>query len=111
MPLLNTVILISSGFSVTLSHRAIILGLRKETTVSLFQTIFYGLIFTIFQAYEYNTADFCINDTTYGSVFYMLTGFHGLHVLIGSLFLIVCLVRHIFYHFFKNHHIGFLCCI
>jgi len=88
-----------------------ILGLRKETIISLVQTIFYGIIFTIFQAYEYNSASFSINDTSYGSVFFLLTGFHGLHVIIGTIFLIVCFIRQIFYHFFKNHHIGFVCCV
>ena len=111
VPLLNTIILVSSGFSVTWSHRAIILGYRKEVILSLIQTIGYGIFFTILQGYEYTTASFSINDTTYGSIFFILTGFHGLHVLIGTIFLIVCLIRQIFYHFYKEHHIGFVCCI
>jgi heme/copper-type cytochrome/quinol oxidase subunit 3 len=57
--------------------------------------------------YEYILANFSINDSVYGSVFYMATGFHGFHVLVGTIFLVVCLVRQIRYHFTRQHHFGF----
>jgi cytochrome c oxidase subunit 3 len=66
-----------------------------------------GIYFTILQAYEYIEASFCIADAVYGSTFYMATGFHGLHVLIGTTFLFVCLLRHIKNHFSNSHHFGF----
>jgi cytochrome c oxidase subunit 3 len=79
LPLWNTVILLSSGITVTCAHRAIIAGERSSTTNGLIATIVYGLIFTIVQAYEYNVAPFSINDGIFGSLFFMLTGFHGFH--------------------------------
>ena len=66
-----------------------------------------GSIFTIFQAYEYAHAFFLITDTVYGSIFYLTTGFHGFHVIIGTILLAVCLVRHFYYHFTNIHHFGF----
>ena len=79
----------------------------KGVINSLALTIFWGLFFTYCQYSEYIEAPFSINDSVYGSIFYMATGFHGFHVLIGTLFLIVCFVRHIKYHFLQNHHLGF----
>lgn len=111
VPLLNTVLLLSSGVTVTWAHRGIVAGSREDTTYGIICTVIYGAIFTLFQKYEYDHATFSINDGVYGSVFYMTTGFHGLHVLIGTIFLIVCLVRHNNYHFFKTHHVGFVCAI
>ena len=61
----------------------------------------------MFQAYEYAHAFFSISDTVYGSVFYLATGFHGFHVIIGTTFLFVCLIRHFYYHFTSDHHFGF----
>jgi cytochrome c oxidase subunit 3 len=109
LPLLNTVILLSSGVTVTYAHRAIVQGDFRKTTVGLAATIFYGIIFTLLQKGEYDGASFSINDSVYGSIFYMTTGFHGVHVFIGTLFLFICLGRHLFHHFFKNHHVGFVC--
>jgi cytochrome c oxidase subunit 3 len=71
----------------------------------------YGLIFTVVQAYEYNIAPFSINDGIFGSLFFMLTGFHGFHVLVGTIFLIVCLYRQINYHFTRRQHVGLEACI
>ena len=79
LPLWNTVILLSSGVTITSAHRAIISGERSSTTNGLIATIIYGLIFTVVQAYEYNVAPFSINDGIFGSLFFMLTGFHGFH--------------------------------
>jgi cytochrome c oxidase subunit 3 len=107
LPLWNTIILLSSGITITSAHRGILVGDRLTTTNSLVATILYGTIFTFIQAYEYNVAPFSINDGIFGSLFFLLTGFHGLHVLIGTIFLIICLYRQINYHFTKRHHIGF----
>lgn len=109
LPFLNTVILLSSGVSVTLAHRALVSGKKDLVTFSLFLTILYGLIFTCIQAYEYENAPFAINDGVYGSLFFVLTGFHGFHVCIGIIFLTVCLIRNLNYEFTKRHHIGFVC--
>ena len=109
LPFLNTVILLSSGVSVTLAHRALVSGKKDLVTFSLFLTILYGLIFTSIQWYEYENAPFAINDGVYGSLFFVLTGFHGFHVCIGIIFLTVCLIRNMNYEFTKRHHIGFVC--
>jgi heme/copper-type cytochrome/quinol oxidase subunit 3 len=84
-------------------------GHRAASIFSLIITITCGLVFSVIQKYEYDHATFSINDGAYGSVFYMLTGFHGLHVIIGTVFLIICLIRHYNYHFFKKHFTGFIC--
>jgi cytochrome c oxidase subunit 3 len=111
LPLWNTVILLSSGVTITCAHRAIISGVRSATTNSLCVTISYGILFTFVQAYEYNVAPFSINDGIFGSLFYMLTGFHGFHVLVGSIFLIVCFIRQVNYHFTRRQHVGLECAI
>jgi heme/copper-type cytochrome/quinol oxidase subunit 3 len=69
-------------------------------------TVFYGILFTFIQYYEYTVCLFSINDSVFGSLFFMLTGFHGLHVMVGTIFLIVCLFRHLSLHFTVNHHVG-----
>jgi len=107
IPALNTIILLLSGATVTWAHFALAGGLRMETLVALGLTVFLGMIFTMFQVYEYIEAPFTMSDGIYGSVFFMATGFHGFHVLIGTAFLLVCLVRHINYHFTSTHHLGF----
>lgn len=107
IPLLNTIILISSGVSVTWAHHALIENNNSQTTQGLFITIILGFYFTILQAYEYFEAPFTIADRIYGSTFFIATGFHGLHVIIGTLFLLTCLIRHLNNHFSKNHHFGF----
>lgn len=115
LPFLNTIILISSGVFLTWAHRAITSDgdwyvshkLRLEVIIALFFTIILGVIFTLCQYYEYVHATFTIADSIYGSIFYIITGFHGLHVIIGTIFLIVCFFRHLFYHFTIDHHVGF----
>jgi cytochrome c oxidase subunit 3 len=82
-------------------------GNHSQTTQGLFFTILLGIYFSALQAYEYIEAPFTIADAVYGSTFFMATGFHGLHVLIGTTFLAVCLIRHLQNHFSKNHHFGF----
>jgi len=107
IPLLNTIILLTSGASVTWAHHALVAGNRVEVIDGLLLTIILGAIFTMFQAYEYAHAFFTITDTVYGSVFYLATGFHGFHVIVGTLFLLACLIRHFNYHFTNTHHFGF----
>jgi cytochrome c oxidase subunit 3 len=107
VPLLNTVILVSSGASVTWSHNALISGDRKNTILSLIITILLGLVFTALQAMEYFESSFTIADSVYGTTFFVATGFHGLHVIIGTLFLIVCLWRIVNHHFTRHHSNGF----
>lgn len=107
IPLLNTAILLASGVTVTWAHHSLIKGNHTQTTQGLFFTVILGIYFTILQAYEYIEASFSIADAVYGSTFYMATGFHGLHVLIGTTFLLVCLIRHVKFHFSRTHHFGF----
>nr|YP_626692.1 cytochrome c oxidase subunit III [Onychodactylus fischeri]UHM25431.1 cytochrome c oxidase subunit 3 [Onychodactylus zhaoermii]ABC56105.1 cytochrome c oxidase subunit 3 [Onychodactylus fischeri]UHM25444.1 cytochrome c oxidase subunit 3 [Onychodactylus zhaoermii]UHM25457.1 cytochrome c oxidase subunit 3 [Onychodactylus zhaoermii]UHM25470.1 cytochrome c oxidase subunit 3 [Onychodactylus zhaoermii] len=107
VPLLNTAVLLASGVTVTWSHHSIMQGDRKGAIQSLFLTIILGLYFTMLQAMEYYEAPFTIADGVYGSTFFVATGFHGLHVIIGSLFLAVCFMRQIKFHFTLYHHFGF----
>lgn len=107
IPLLNTIILLSSGITVTWAHHSLIQNNYSQATQSLFFTVLLGIYFTILQAYEYNEAPFTIADSVYGSTFFLTTGFHGIHVIIGTTFLLVCLIRHINNHFSRNHHFGF----
>nr|YP_010035840.1 cytochrome c oxidase subunit III [Acropteris iphiata]QQQ89076.1 cytochrome oxidase subunit III [Acropteris iphiata] len=107
IPLLNTIILISSGITITWAHHALLKNNFTQTFQGLFLTITLGVYFTILQAYEYIEAPFTIADSIFGSTFFMATGFHGLHVIIGTLFLFICLMRHSFKHFSKTHHFGF----
>jgi len=106
LPLFNSVILVSSGVSVTWAHRAIVNGNRSDVIIGLIITICWGVLFTGCQYIEYIDAPFSIRDNVYGSIFFLLTGFHGAHVLIGTAFLFVCLIRHINYHFLDTQHIG-----
>ena len=107
VPLLNTIILLTSGATITVCHHSIVAGLKKQAAISLEVTILLAIIFTALQGYEYVTAPFSISDGIYGSTFYMATGFHGFHVFIGTCFLIVCLIRIFMGHFTREHHFGF----
>jgi len=96
IPLLNTLILLGRGATVTWSHHHLIGG--EEFKFPLLFTIFLGVYFTFLQGFEYLTAFFTIRDRIYGSVFFIATGFHGLHVLVGSIFLITCFFRSNTFH-------------
>uniref|UniRef100_A0AAU7YTU0 Cytochrome c oxidase subunit 3 n=1 Tax=Rhopalus tibetanus TaxID=3151528 RepID=A0AAU7YTU0_9HEMI len=107
IPLLNTMILLCSGISVTWAHHSLMNGKHSQTTKALVTTVILGGYFTMLQGFEYVEASFCISDSIYGSSFFMATGFHGIHVIIGTTFLLICLTRHMMFHFSKNHHFGF----
>ena len=106
VPLLNTIILLSSGATVTLAHHGLIHGNRRYAIYGIIFTVILAIIFTGFQIFEYINAPFTIADSVYGSVFFFGTGFHGFHVLIGTIFLSVGLFRLINYHFTDFHHVG-----
>lgn len=107
IPLLNTIILLTSGITVTWAHHSLITNKYTQTSQSLFFTVLLGIYFTILQWYEYTESQFTIADSIYGSTFFIATGFHGIHVIIGTSFLIICLIRHINFHFSKSRHFGF----
>uniref|UniRef100_UPI0030E5646B cytochrome oxidase subunit III n=1 Tax=Megalurothrips distalis TaxID=1030663 RepID=UPI0030E5646B len=107
IPLMNTLILLSSGMSLTASHHYLLVGNKKKSVIYIFMTVVLGIYFSILQYVEYKEASFSIADSVYGSTFFMATGFHGIHVLIGTIFLGVCLKRMINNHFSSNHHFGF----
>jgi cytochrome c oxidase subunit III len=106
-PLLNTLILLCSGTTVTWAHHALINGDREGLKKGLWATIILGSVFTAIQAYEYAHAPFAFKGLNYSASFYMATGFHGFHVLIGTIFLIVCLARTYKGHFTPRQHFGF----
>jgi cytochrome c oxidase subunit 3 len=107
LPLMMTMILLLSGTTVTWAHHAIIEGKQEEMTKALGITVILGIIFLLFQVYEYHHAEFGFKDGIYPSAFYMATGFHGFHVLVGTIFLAVCWLRSIQGHFTKERHFGF----
>nr|AKJ76889.1 cytochrome c oxidase subunit III [Petrosaurus thalassinus] len=107
VPLLNTAVLLASGVTVTWAHHSLMEGKRKEASQALLLTVLLGLYFTALQAMEYYEAPFTISDSVYGTTFFVATGFHGLHVIIGSSFLTICLLRQTLFHFTTNHHFGF----
>jgi len=107
LPLINTMILLLSGCTVTWAHAALLKGDRKSLMNGLVLTILLGAIFTGVQAYEYQHASFGFTDGIYSSTFYLATGFHGFHVLVGTCFLIVCWFRARAGHFTPEHHFGF----
>jgi heme/copper-type cytochrome/quinol oxidase subunit 3 len=106
-PLVSTVILLSSGISFSWSHRAVVVGYQHISIIGLWITAIYGLGFTAFQVCEYIYANFSINDSIYGSLFYLCTGFHGFHVIMGTILLFIALLRNLAHHFMSNHHTGF----
>lgn len=106
IPLLNTTILLRSGVTVTWAHHSILQNNHTETLNALILTVVLGVYFTLLQAIEYIEAPFTIADSVYGATFFVATGFHGLHVIIGSLFLLVILCRHRAAQLSKEHHFG-----
>jgi len=107
VPLVNTLILLLSGVTVTWAHHYMVNGKHKFALISLYLTIILAISFTALQAMEYVEAPFAISDGIYGSTFYMATGFHGIHVIVGTIFLAVCTYRLVQRQFSRTHHFGF----
>ena len=107
VPLLNTIILLSSGLTVTWAHYSMLAGNHWDLSISLGLTIVLGVYFTVLQGYEYLEASFSFRDSVYGRCFFLATGFHGLHVFIGTSFLLGCYLRAWLGQFSINHHFGF----
>jgi cytochrome c oxidase subunit 3 len=107
LPLLNTLILLLSGTTVTWAHHALLENDRNGLKWGLILTSALGALFTGVQVFEYQHAAFAFKSSIYGATFFMATGFHGFHVLIGTIFLIVCLVRALKGHFTSERHLGF----
>jgi len=99
-------LLLASGVTITYSHHSLIQGNRKGGLLGAINTVVLALVFTFFQGVEYSASSFTISDGAFGSCFYFGTGFHGLHVIIGTLFLSVGFWRLLAYHFTENHHLG-----
>ena len=108
LPLINTLILLCSGAAATWAHHALVHeNNRQDMKWGLIIAIALGAIFTVFQAYEYSHAAFGFGGNIYGANFFMATGFHGFHVVIGTIFLFVCLIRLQRGHFTQKNHVGF----
>jgi cytochrome c oxidase subunit 3 len=107
LPLLNTLILLTSGTTVTWAHHALLHNDRDGVKKALLITVLLGALFSVVQVYEYSHAAFGFKGSIYGATFFMATGFHGFHVLIGTIFLLVCLLRTMAGHSNPNHHLGF----
>lgn len=107
LPLLNTAILLSSGATITYAHHSLIKGDRKGSLYGSIFTVLLALIFTFFQGIEYSVSSFTISDGAFGTCFFFATGFHGFHVIIGTIFLSVALWRIYAYHLTDHHHLGY----
>ncbi|MEL7280552.1 MAG: cytochrome c oxidase subunit 3 [Pseudomonadota bacterium] len=108
LPLINTLILLCSGAACTWAHHALVHGdPRKDIKTGLILSVALGVIFTFFQAYEYSHAAFGFAGNIYGASFFMATGFHGAHVIIGTIFLFICYLRVRRGHFTAENHVGF----
>jgi cytochrome c oxidase subunit 3 len=115
LPLVNTLTLLLSGTTVTWAHHALQVGNRSAARTGLILTVILGVLFTTIQVYEYAEIiheNLFFNDEAaasrlYGSIFFMATGFHGFHVLVGTIFLLVCLLRLMKGHFTPQKHFGF----
>jgi len=107
VPTLNTMLLLLSGSFVTYAHHSLCANFRLQALGSLIITLGLAVLFTFIQGYEYVSTTLAISDGIYGTVFFMLTGFHGFHVILGSLLLLVSLYRMYYNHFTPTHHFGF----
>jgi cytochrome c oxidase subunit III len=107
LPLLNTILLLLSGCTVTWAHAAVLTGDRKGLVHGLGYTVLLGFTFSLFQALEYSHAAFDFKQGAYAANFYLATGFHGFHVIIGTIFLAVCWIRAMKGQLTPEHHLGF----
>nr|UBR42851.1 cytochrome oxidase subunit III [Uroleucon sonchi] len=106
IPLLNTIILLTSSFTITLTHLYLLNNSKKKTNIFMNLTIILSMYFLLLQMLEYNQATFTFSDSIFGSSFFMATGFHGLHVIIGTIFLMINSLRIMKLHFSYIHHIS-----
>ena len=106
IPLLNTILLLSSGAFITYAHHAIINGNRRSAILGTILTLLFAILFTGLQGYEYSQAGFSIADSVYGTVFFASTGLHGLHVIVGTIFIGVQFIRLLNHHITTTHHVG-----
>ena len=104
--MLNTILLLSSGAFITWAHHAVIKGDRKGSLYGSIATVILAIIFTGFQGIEYSVSSFTISDGAFGTCFFFGTGFHGLHVIVGTTFIAVQFFRLLFHQLTKSHHIG-----
>lgn len=107
IPLLGSLLLLSSGFFVTLSHHAFLASNKSLCLTHGFITVLLGSLFALLQLTEYSFGTFTISDSVFGSVFYMTTGLHGIHVIVGIIFLVVSYARIWYDHLTLEHHLGF----
>ena len=107
VPLLNTTVLLTRGATITWGHMGILRSEWLEATTAIAATLFLGIVFTTLQGLEYGSCSFTIADSVYGRTFYVATGFHGLHVVFGTVFIGVIWIRHLKGHFSSGHHFGF----
>jgi heme/copper-type cytochrome/quinol oxidase subunit 3 len=111
LPLLNTGLLLTSGATATWSHYLLLCGNLGYTFSVLLITIVLGCVFMFVQIFEYIDSPFAISDGVFGSVYFLTTGFHGFHVFVGTVFLIVCLIRIFRQELTRDHHVGFECAL
>ncbi|WP_183752010.1 cytochrome c oxidase subunit 3 [Pseudochelatococcus contaminans] len=107
LPLFNTLVLLTSGTMVTLAYEALLKGDRRGIKLGLWATLVLAALFIVVQAYEYSHATFAFSGNIYGSTFFMTTGVHGVHVIVGTVFLAICLLRVYLGHFTAERHLGF----
>ena len=107
IPLLNTMLLLSSGAFITYGHHALLQGNRHSTILGTLICIVLAIVFTGLQYYEYSQAGFSISDSVFGSSFYASTGLHGLHVIVGTIFILVGWFRIVNYNLTSRHHLGY----
>nr|AIZ58129.1 cytochrome c oxidase subunit III [Didemnum vexillum] len=111
VPFLNTIVLLSSGFTITWSHYSFLKNMYNFGLIGIFYTVILGMLFTFLQGMEYMDCSYCMNDSVFGSIFFLGTGFHGLHVIIGTIFLIISMIRMYLGHFSVESHVGLECSI
>lgn len=107
IPILNTIILLRSGVTITWAHHSLLRKKFNKINQAIIMTVILGIYFSILQLYEYIESPFTIADSIFGSTFFIATGFHGLHVIIGTTFILISIIRGIKLHFSINHHVGF----
>ena len=107
IPLLNTMLLLSSGAFITWAHHSLIQGYRRGAVIGTLVCIILAIIFTALQGFEYLNAPFSIADSVFGTVFFASTGLHGLHVIVGTIFITVSFIRIVNYHLSTGHHVGY----